>query len=56
MAEEIIRLCQQPKTKQLKIVVMSGHEEGILTFGQDLNEAGTILLNYFSSEVQIEKK
>ena len=48
MAEEIIRLCRQPETQQHKIVVMSGHEEGILTFGQSLAEAGNILLNYFS--------
>ena len=47
MAEEIIRLCQQPQTLRQKIVVMSGHEEGILTFGQSLNEAGNVLLKYF---------
>ena len=45
MAEEIIRLCQQPETQQQKIVVMSGHEEGILTFGKNLEEAGIALLN-----------
>ncbi|MCC0176615.1 class II aldolase/adducin family protein [Waterburya agarophytonicola K14] len=45
MAEDIVRLCQelQPQTK--KIIVMSGHEEGILTFGQTLEEAGNILLD-----------
>jgi L-ribulose-5-phosphate 4-epimerase len=47
MAEEIIKLCQQPETQQQKIIVMSGHEEGILTFGKNLNEAGNILLNRF---------
>lgn len=46
MAEEIIRLCQQPETKAQKIIVMSGHEEGILTFGHSLDEAGNILLNF----------
>ena len=50
IAEEIIRLCQQPETQQQKIIVMSGHEEGILTFGSNLNEAGKILLNYFDLE------
>ena len=45
MAEEIIRLCQQPETQQQKIVVMSGHEEGILTFGKNITEAGNALLN-----------
>ena len=43
MAEEIIRLCQQPETQRQKIIVMSGHEEGILTFGQNLDEAGNAL-------------
>ena len=48
MAEEIIRLCHQHST-QKKIIIMSGHQEGILTFGQDLAEAADILLNYFSA-------
>ena len=47
MARELIELCQQPQTKQQKIVIMSGHESGILTFGRDLSEASEILLNYF---------
>jgi hypothetical protein len=25
---------------------MAGHEDGFLTFGKDLDEAGEILLNY----------
>lgn len=49
MAEEIIRLCQQPSTQQQKIVVMSGHEEGILTFGTSLAEASNILLHHFAA-------
>ena len=48
MAEELIGLCQKPETQKLKIVVMSGHEEGIVTFGKDLDEAGKILLDCFS--------
>ncbi|MBE9043546.1 class II aldolase/adducin family protein [Pleurocapsales cyanobacterium LEGE 10410] len=49
MAEEIIRLCQQPSTQQQKIIVMSGHEEGILTFGKSLGEASNVLLQYFAA-------
>jgi ribulose-5-phosphate 4-epimerase/fuculose-1-phosphate aldolase len=48
MAEEIIKLCQQPLTQQQKIIAMSGHESGILTFGHDLNQAGEILLKHFA--------
>jgi L-ribulose-5-phosphate 4-epimerase len=50
MAREIIRLCQQDNLKQTRILVMSGHEEGIITFGSNLEEAGNILLEYFASE------
>ena len=49
MAEEIIRLCQQPKTQEQKIIAMSGHESGILTFGFDLDRAGEILLKHFAT-------
>ena len=47
MAEEIIRLCQQQQTLEQKIIVMSGHEEGILTFGSSLEEAVKVLLAHF---------
>jgi len=49
MAEEIIRLSGQQQTQQQKIIIMSGHEEGILTFGHDLTEASEILLSHFSA-------
>lgn len=49
MAEEIIRLCQEPQTQQQKVIIMSGHKSGILTFGRNLNEANQILLHYFSA-------
>ena len=46
MAREIIRLCRQPQTQQQRIVAMSGHQGGILTFGTNLGEAGAVLLKY----------
>jgi ribulose-5-phosphate 4-epimerase/fuculose-1-phosphate aldolase len=45
MAEEIMRLFDETDLKNKKILVMGGHEEGIISFGKDLNEAGKILLN-----------
>ena len=48
MAADILRLCHQESTQQQQIIVMSGHEAGILSFGQNLNQAGKILLHYFS--------
>lgn len=46
MAREIIRLCQQPATQAQQIIVMSGHEEGIITFGATLAESAKILLDF----------
>jgi L-ribulose-5-phosphate 4-epimerase len=49
MAEEIIRLCRQQDTQEQRIIVMSGHEEGILTFGKTLFDAGKTLLDHYYS-------
>lgn len=47
MAEEIIRLSQQETAQQQKIIVMSGHPEGIITFGNTLTEATKVVLERF---------
>lgn len=47
MAYEIIRLFRETDLMQKRIIVMKGHEEGIFTFGKNLDEAGKILLNYY---------
>ena len=44
MANEIVRLFKETKLASEKIFVMAGHEEGIVSFGKDANEAGNILL------------
>ena len=36
----------QDQSNQDKIIIMSGHQEGVITFGQDLQEAGDTLLKY----------
>ncbi|BBD54964.1 class II aldolase/adducin family protein [Planktothrix agardhii] len=46
MTKEMFRLFEQENLSQQKILVMAGHEDGFLTFGKDLDEAGEILLNY----------
>jgi len=46
MASEIKRLFNEEDLAHKKIMVMGGHEEGIITFGKDLKEAGQIILNY----------
>jgi L-ribulose-5-phosphate 4-epimerase len=43
MALEMQRLYQQKGLDKLKIMAMAGHEEGIITFGKDLQEAADVL-------------
>jgi hypothetical protein len=52
MAAEIIRLCQEDHLEEQQILVMSGHEEGIITFGTNLEQAGNLLLTYYHNIVQ----
>jgi len=47
MAGEIKRLFRESNVKEEKILVMGGHEEGIITFGDNLDEAGEKLMEYF---------
>jgi ribulose-5-phosphate 4-epimerase/fuculose-1-phosphate aldolase len=44
MANEIMQLFARTDVQSRKIVVMAGHEAGILTFGKDLEEAFTVLM------------
>jgi hypothetical protein len=47
MAEEMFRLFQQQDLTHQKIIVMAGHEDGVLTFGESLAEAGEVLFQYW---------
>ena len=44
MAYEIMQLFTRTNTQTRKIVIMAGHEGGILTFGKDLEEAFAVLM------------
>jgi L-ribulose-5-phosphate 4-epimerase len=44
VANEIMRLFKDTDVQRRKIVVMAGHEAGILTFGKDLDEAFAVLM------------
>lgn len=46
MSYEIKRLWKETDLKKKKIIVMKGHKDGIISFGENLNEAVNIL-NYF---------
>ena len=45
MANEIKRLFAETALGKEKIIVMGGHQEGIISFGRDLEEAGSILID-----------
>ncbi|MCO6500495.1 MAG: class II aldolase/adducin family protein [Vicingus serpentipes] len=47
MANEIKRLFSKTNVTQEKIIIMGGHDEGIIVFGKNLDEAGEVLLKYF---------
>ena len=44
MAMEMKRLYKETNLRNEKILVMAGHQDGIISFGKDLNEAGNQLL------------
>lgn len=43
MAQEMIRILHEMDIEQEKIIVMAGHPDGIICFGQDLQEPAEIL-------------
>lgn len=48
MAFEVSGLFDRTSVTETKIFVMGGHKEGIVSFGKDLDEAGNILLDWYS--------
>jgi L-ribulose-5-phosphate 4-epimerase len=46
MANEIFRLFNETSVNHDKIIVMAGHDEGVIVFGNDLEEAGKTILRY----------
>jgi len=48
MAEEIERLFKDTDVAERRILTMGGHEDGIITFGRTLDEAGLNMMKYLS--------
>jgi ribulose-5-phosphate 4-epimerase/fuculose-1-phosphate aldolase len=48
MAFEIQRLFRETNVASEKIIAMGGHEEGIISFGETIDEAASKLLHYFT--------
>jgi len=55
MAREIFRLFSAQKSWPKKLIAMEGHEEGIISFGANLEEAGELLLKEYN-EYKKQKK
>jgi len=47
MAHEIIRLLNETEMSNMNIMIKGGHQDGIITIGNTLDEAGNTLLNYY---------
>lgn len=46
LAHDILRLFQDPKVIEKRIIIMAGDRAGILTFGHDMDEAANVLMEY----------
>ena len=47
MADAVAKILADEKAYQKRLILMGGHEEGILAFGPDLDAAGATLMAYF---------
>ena len=45
MAQEVARLFSETGVRQQQLFAMGGHEDGVIAFGKDAQEAGSILLD-----------
>jgi hypothetical protein len=48
MAREMIRIFSEPEVFEKRIIVMAGDRGGLITFGNDLDEAGSVLFEYIN--------
>lgn len=51
MAQAIQKLIKSPPARKKKVIVMGGHEEGLLVFASSIPEAGKILIKFYNSFV-----
>lgn len=49
MGNEVKRLFKETDASQKKIIVMQGHEDGVLVFGESLKEAYFVLMKYYTA-------
>ncbi len=56
MAEEINRLMSEPSVIDTRILIMAGHTDGVITFGNTAEEAGNTLIDYYSQALQLQDR
>ena len=54
MAAEVQRLHREGPLAALGILVMGGHEDGVLTFGASASEAGAVLVRHLGRALELE--
>jgi ABC-type ATPase involved in cell division len=55
MAYEIMRLFKEIDVRRGKILVMAGHEGGIVTFGKDFEEAYDVVMRATKGIISLHK-
>ncbi len=53
MAAEVERLLSDERSRQLGILVMGGHQDGVVAFGDSAEEAGTLLLRWLARAITL---
>jgi hypothetical protein len=49
IADEVMRLFRETDVKDKKIIVLGGHQDGILAFGSSLEEAGSVIIKHYQN-------
>mgnify|MGYP000889942455 CR=1 FL=1 len=50
VAREMIRIFGSPEVFDKRIIVMAGDRGGLITFGNDLDEAADVLFQYYNKD------
>ena len=54
MASEVARLYRETSLSDRRVLAMGGHEDGIISFGKNADEAGSALVSALSQALQLE--
>ncbi len=49
MGLSLKKLLNQAKSRNIKVMVMGGHTDGLISYGSEMKEAGNAILNYFTT-------